>query len=229
MHDYITPMTDLAMKIRRIRKTLGKNQAEFAEMFGVTQGSVSRWENGSAPEGPIIARLAELAGVDVSTLLSDGAVGNVIPISLGPQLYVKGSVAAGVFVEATEAPREEWEAFTGRADLQVPASLRYGLRVVGDSMNLAYPPGTIIECQSIIFDELVEPIPNGKRVVVERKRFGDGVETTVKEYLCDDDGVEWLVPRSTNPAHQAFRCDQPGPDIEAIRIIAVVVGSYQPE
>lgn len=36
--------------IRHIRKTVfGLNQAEFAEIAGVTQATVSRWENGVSP------------------------------------------------------------------------------------------------------------------------------------------------------------------------------------
>ncbi len=67
-------------------------------------------------------------------------------------------------------------------------------------------------------------------MIVRRKRIGDGVETTVKEYYRDEDGIEWLVPRSRNPAFQApFRCDQPGDDIEVIEVIALVVASIQPE
>ena len=134
---------------------------------------------------------------------------------------------AGHFVDAWELPEDEWERYTGRSDLAVSTRNRFGLRVVGESMNALYPPGSILDC--VAYDGL-EPIPNGKRVIVRRKHFGDGIETTVKEYFRDADGVEWLVPRSHNPAFQApFRCDMPGDDIEYIQIIATVVASIQPE
>jgi transcriptional regulator with XRE-family HTH domain len=33
--------------IREFRKSIGKNQREFADLFGVTQANVSQWENGA--------------------------------------------------------------------------------------------------------------------------------------------------------------------------------------
>jgi len=108
-------------------------------------------------------------------------------------------------------------------------SQRFGLRVVGDSMNEVYPPGTILDC--ISFDPFhSDGIANKKRVIVQRTRYDGGIETTVKEYFRDDDGIEWLVPKSHNPAFQApFRCDEPGEGIEQIAIIGIVVASIQPE
>lgn len=66
-------------------------------------------------------------------------------------------------------------------------------------MNEVYPSGTIIECIAFKGDEAID---NGKRVVVQRQRESLEFETTVKEYLRDKEGIEWLVPRSTNPSFQ---------------------------
>jgi phage repressor protein C with HTH and peptisase S24 domain len=107
-----------------------------------------------------------------------------------------------------------------------PLRDRFGLVVAGDSMNLLYPPGTILECVNYFGDE---PIPNGKRVIVQRTKRDGTVEATVKELVRDADGIEWLVPRSSNPVHQAFRGDSPGPGIARVEIIAIVVASIRPE
>lgn len=147
-------------------------------------------------------------------------------IALGPQLYVKGEVAAGVWRDAWELPQDEWEAFVGRADVAVSLRQRFGLRVVGESMNEVYPPGTILEC--VQYEG--QAIPNGKRVIVQRWRAGHGVETTVKEFHQADDGAIWLVPRSTNPAFQSpFRVDVPEPGVERIEVIGLVVASIRLE
>ena len=94
-------------------------------------------------------------------------------------------------------------------------------------MNEVYPPGTILECVSFLGG--VE-IASGRRVIVERVRVSGEREVTVKELYRDSDGIEWLVPRSTNPAFQApVRADQQEADIVQVRVLGVVVGSYRPE
>ena len=148
-------------------------------------------------------------------------------VSLGPRLYVKGDVAAGMWRDAWEYEPDEWEVFTGRADISAPLSERFGLRVIGDSMDEIYPPGSIIEC--VKYDGL-EQIPSGKRVVCVRTRAGGEMEATVKELVRDPDGREWLRPRSKNPIFQAFPADKPDdPQIVKIEIIALVVSSIRPE
>ena len=117
--------------------------------------------------------------------------------------------------------------FTGAANVDAPIRERFGLKVEGDSMDLLYPPGSILECVRYWGDR---PIPNGRRVIVQRTRTDGEVETTVKEYMEDKDGVVWLVPKSSNPAYQApFRCDQPEPGIVDVRVIALVVASIRTE
>jgi SOS-response transcriptional repressor LexA len=94
-------------------------------------------------------------------------------------------------------------------------------------MNEVYPDGTILECVSFLADM---EITNGRRVIVRRRRNGDEVEVTVKEYFRDESGVEWLVPRSRNPAFQApIRADQQEPEVDEVQVIGLVVGSYRPE
>lgn len=148
-------------------------------------------------------------------------------VVLGPQLAIQGAVAAGVWREEAVYPQEDWEHFTGAGAVSAPVSQRYGLRVEGDSMDILYPPGTILECVRYWGDSV---IPNGKRVIVLRTNVDGTFETTVKEYLEDKNGVIWLVPRSSNPAFQApFRCDDPGPNVEDIRVVAIVVASLRVE
>lgn len=147
------------------------------------------------------------------------------PLAVGPELFVKGSVAAGQWVEALEWPREDWQRLTGRPDINFSTEHRFFLRVVGDSMNLLYPEGTFVECVSVFAEPEIVP---GKRVVVVRERDDGMIEATVKE-LVELEGRPWLTPRSSNPSHQAFALDEPEPGITEVRIIAVVVASVRPE
>lgn len=217
---------ELAQKITLLRRSLGDNQAEFAARFGVTQGSVSRWENGAMPDPVLISQLADLAGEDVRSFLganqSDAAF-----VQLGQRFMIKGAVAAGVWREALEWPEDDWTPYTGGAHVSVEPSKRFGLRVEGDSMNEIYPPGTVLDCVNV-YD--AADIESGRNVIVIRRRVDDTIEATVKQYVVDENGRQWLVPRSYNPAFRnAMPMDQQEPDIAEVSIIGLVVGSYRPE
>lgn len=216
---------DLSSRIHRIRRDLGLNQADFGERLGVNQATVSRWEKGSVPDGVTLHRIAELAGKDVKALTS----ADIEAGQGGPALYIKGEVAAGIWRDAWEWEREDWRPYQGGSHFDAPLSARFGLRVVGESMNEVYPDGTVLDCVSCIHAG-IEQFESGQRVIVIRKRFHGEVEATVKEYRVTDTGA-WLVPRSSNPAfQQPISMDGAhDPDIEETRIVAVVKGSYRPE
>ena len=102
---------------------------------------------------------------------------------------------------------------------------RFGLRVVGDSMDLLYPEGTILECVSTFGH--AEGVP-GKRVIIIRVDENQHCEATVKE-LVEQDGQLWAVPKSSNPEHRPIKLNGPEPGISEVRIAAVVVASIRPE
>jgi transcriptional regulator with XRE-family HTH domain len=218
-------MGALANKIRNLRRSLGLNQTALAERLGVTQASVSRWEKGSVPDGPRLSQLADLAGVSVREFISSAESG-AEPL-LG-RYFVRGEVAAGVWTVAYEWPENDWLPYSGGSHIEAPQGKRFGLVAKGESMNLIYPEGTVLDCVAI--DVFNGELVSGQRVIVERVRTDGEIEATVKEYAVADDGREWLLPRSSNPAFQApIAMDDPGPDIQEIRIVAVVVGSYRAE
>lgn len=208
-------------KVIQLRKKRGWTQGDLAERVGVEQPTIQRWENGKRePSFDQLFALARALDVTPASLIDP-----TIAAPLGPQLFVKGEVAAGVWREAVELPETEWQTFTGRADLSADAEHRFGLRVVGDSMDLIYPHGTIVECVSVFGRVEVKP---GRRVVIIRENDEGECEATVKE-LVEQDGALWAVPRSTNFAHQPIRLDRPEPGIRETRIGAVVVASVRPE
>lgn len=215
----------MRVRLREHRERLGLTQEEIAERLGKSVSMVSRWEAGrSNIPSERLSDLARAYECRVSEIFEDDE-GPVQPAGL--RLPVKGTVAAGIWKEAWELPPEEWEEYSGRADVAVPLRDRFGLRVEGDSMNEVYPPGTILDC--VAFYAGVE-IANGRRVVVQRRNHSMEFEVTVKEYMREADGTEWLVPRSYNPAFQRpIKVDDQDPEIAEVRIIGVVVGSYRPE
>lgn len=208
-------------ELATLRKKRGMSQAKLAEAVGVEQPTIQRWESGKRlPDLDSLHRLATVLGVTPGALLEGGAI-----VSVGPTLWIRGEVAAGVWRAAAEWPESDWQTFTGRADVAAKPEHRFGLIVRGDSMDLLYPPGTIVECVSTFGH--VEALP-GKRVVLVRENDRHEFEATVKE-LVEQDGQMWAVPRSTNPAHNPVNLSQPEPGIFETRIVAVVVASIRPE
>lgn len=208
--------------LAELRRRKGYTQAQLGELMGVEQPTINRWEKGRR-EPDTLAQVIELArhlGVDPGVLLDPHAAAPI-----GPTLFVKGAVAAGVWLDAFELPQEEWETFSGRADITADLDHRFGLRVIGDSMDMVYPPGTIVECVSVFGRAEAAP---GKRVVVVRRNDNMEYEATVKK-LVEQNGELWAVPESYNPAHRPFKLDDPEPGIIEQRIAAVVVASIRPE
>lgn len=208
-------------RLAELRKRKGLTQMDLADQIGVEQPTIQRWEKGKRePNFNQLFALAAALGVDPGALLDPS-----IAVSIGPRLFVKGEVAAGVWRTAFELPEGDWQTFTGRADVTALPQHRFGLRVVGDSMNEVYPPGTIIECVSLFGNAEASP---GKRVVVVRTNENGECEATVKE-LVEQDGELWLVPKSNNPRHKPIKLGEAEPGIVETRIAAVVVASVRPE
>lgn len=225
--NYLWGMSDASTRLRQAREKGSYQSAKAAaEAMGVPVATYVQHENGTRGfPASVAARYARFFRVKPEWLLY-GKVDADSVVELGPRLYVVGEVEAGQYREALRRDESEWQAFTGRPDVAAPLKDRFGLAVSGDSMNLVYPEGTILECVWYFGDEA---IPDGKRVIVQRTKRDGTLEATVKELVRDEAGIEWLVPRSSNPAHQAFRGDQPGEGFVAVEVIARVVASIRPE
>jgi SOS-response transcriptional repressor LexA len=137
-------------------------------------------------------------------------------------LPVRGVVEAGSWREAPIGDLPEYE------PIPAPRSLvdagAYALRVVGPSMDLRYPHGSMV----VILPWEGGALPIGKRVVVERTRSGGLIETSIKELVRRADGELELWPRSAHPSHQL-----PIPfgdeDDVTLRLLGVVQSVYIPE
>jgi transcriptional regulator with XRE-family HTH domain len=208
-------------QLKALRKKRQLSQAQLAELIGVEQPTVQRWESGKrVPDLDNLQALARALGTTPGAILDGDSV-----VSIGPTLFIKGEVAAGVWLPAAEWPEDAWQTFTGRSDVTARMEHRFGLRVTGDSMDLLYPHGSIVECVSTFGN--AEALP-GRRVIIVRKNDRQEYEATVKE-LVEQQGELWAVPRSTNPAHRPFKLNESEEGILETRIVAVVVASIRPE
>lgn len=131
-----------------------------------------------------------------------------------------GEVRAGVFTEIPDEQPQPWEYVPVHLPEYSRAHL-YALQVVGPSMNRYYPDGAAV----VVCPTAEAGIRENDHVVVRVWR-GGLAETTLKEVVVNNDGVE-LWPRSTDPAYQkpiilrTVRDSDEGPEI-----IGVVVGSF---
>ena len=165
----------LARNITALRKHLGKNQTDFAEMFDTAQPNVSKWESGqTVPEGENLSLLVELSGVGTRAFCDspwsppkDNAQSIATPQSpedfadeLGLALIDEVDLALGMgatYLDGTaevkgHAPfRKEWL----RGLYQGPVSALKVVQGRGDSMEPTIRDGDIvlIDTSSRILDD----------------------------------------------------------------------------
>lgn len=222
-------MQTAADRLKWARERAGYETAKsFADAHGIPQGTYANHESGGRGlrEKPA-RRYARLLDVSAAWLLTGD--GEPHPMGGTDQVEVVGHVEAGKY-----KPQLEW-GIGERYTVQPPQAARfahlprYGLEVRGESMNLAFQPGTVIICVPI--DDFTEEMRSGQRVVVKRVgRDTEDFEYTVKELVQERDGTFWLWPRSTHPEHQQpLRLDETAQEADGVEIVAIVVGSYRDE
>jgi SOS-response transcriptional repressor LexA len=118
---------------------------------------------------------------------------------------VNGCVEAGAWRSAEYWDDERTYAIEGTPS-PVEGARRFGLVVVGRSMDEVYEPDTVLDCVSI-FDTNVRP-ETGDHVICECVRSDGLRELTVKEYR-EEHGRYWLVPRSSRAEFKPV--EYPGP------------------
>ena len=218
-------------RIRELRKAADLTMDQLAERANTSQQQIQRLETGTRRlTQEWMDRIAEALNVHPAELLPSSKIDELVPVSL--QLWIKGSVQAGVWRHAVEDPEDEWTKIV----VPKPDNHRsyFGLRVRGRSMDREYPEGTILICVPIL--EYDHGIVSGDHVIVQRRDpASDMVEATVKELVVDEEGRYWLWPKSTDPEHQAPIRLPDDPDnglsdsagSDEIEIVAVVVADYR--
>lgn len=196
--------------------------ARWVKDAKIASNSIYNFLNGvSDALSPITyGKLARAAGVPIWKISGDE------PDPPSPTVVnVVGFVEAGVWQEAVEWDRGDWK------EIDVPVSPRFrgkakALEVRGRSMEMLYPPGSIVVWVSTMDFRAARA---GDKVIVCRQHRDSRFEATVKEYR-EENGQTWLWPRSYDPAHQApIALANPGEQIKDVEIIGIVIGSYRPE
>ncbi|MEH6476697.1 MAG: helix-turn-helix domain-containing protein [Sneathiella sp.] len=176
------------------------------------------------PRADTIAAIADVLGCDAGDLLTD--------VTKSPSLAVRpvpiiGAVEAGNWVEAVEWQQSEWLYEPIPDDARMIGRTRFGLVVRGKSMDLVYREGDIVICTPVY--ESPEPMESGRRYVIYRHSKA-GIEATLKEYFVDKEGKEWLLPKSTDPAHQTpVELENPDGSTNHVEVYARVTGVWSRE
>jgi len=174
-------------RIKELREANNLSQDDLGEKAGTTGQQIGRLEKGKRKlTQEWMSRLAPHLKVTPDELL---------PLSYRQRrIKISGVVQAGPFVAPGDEP--EFNPDEGYITVPLPEQYRdyplYALRVNGPSMNRLYADGAILICCHLEYLR-EEPVPN-KRYIVRHERPDGSAETTVKEFVIDDNGRPWLWP-----------------------------------
>ena len=125
----------IADTIKDIRKKNFLNQTQFANRIGVTQGSVSQWENGlTRPNSEQLRAISLAFNISTDELLEKETT--AIPIRRN-SLPILGSIACGQRITPDTTPE-------GYADIPDGIHADFALRCKGDSMEPTLRDGDLV-------------------------------------------------------------------------------------
>lgn len=179
-------------------KERGMSITDLANKLGTSRQNVSRWASGQTGIKPDIAKqIAQILTVSAESLVMGDHSENLNVPGRPRYVHVRGTVAAGVWLEHDEAPQltDALPIVTGRwSSLE-----QHAYRVQGPSVDqLRIFDGDYVICVPY-FDARRWPTQDDV-VVVERRRRAT-IERTVKQLSVTPDGCE-LWPRSSDPRFQ---------------------------
>jgi SOS-response transcriptional repressor LexA len=226
------PMSEVSERLILARKRAGYETAvNAANALSVRPSTYHSHENGSIGLRSAVAeKYARKFKVSLDWLLTgrgdmapDGAVPYENDVAGLPLL---GSIQAGHWLEVGFAQEEaKVEMVPIIRDPRFPHAKQYALRVIGDSMNLDYPEGSIVTC--VDFADSGLSLGEGLILHVERQRAGGQlVEVTLKA-VERQRGKFVLVPHSTNPIWHSIPFESGDGDTVTVAK-GVVLGGHIP-
>ena len=129
----------IGQNIRYLRKRAGISQKQIAEKLGVTQGSVSQWENeATEPDTRTIGQLAKVFSVPVDFFFSEEPRRELDSIRIMRNAVpIVGEIACGTPVTAEQN-------IEGYADVPDGVHADFALRCKGDSMEPTFMHGDLV-------------------------------------------------------------------------------------
>lgn len=205
--------------------------SDAARALGVKPQTYYAHENGnSGLRAAVAEKYARKFKVSLDWLLTgrgEMSPGGAIPYENEVEgLPLLGNIQAGHWVEITDVQEgTNPEMVPVVRDQRFPHANQYALRVVGDSMDLDYPDGSIVTC--VRFADSGLALTEGMIVHVERQRAGGQLIEITLKYVERRRGSFHLVPHSTNPKWTSIQLSSSSPDTEVIAR-GIVIGGWSP-
>jgi repressor LexA len=179
--------------------------------LGISQGSITKWKNGSIPSGATLAKLAEYFGVTVDELMNNDSTKFTPATETQPldrenlrMVPLYETVAAGFSAYASTDVQDYMPVY-----LPNPAEYEWTLciKVKGDSMYPKIEDGDIIQVRK------QEDVDSGSIAVV----MVDDDDGLVKIVWKKENGI---TLQSINPEYAPMHFD--GEDAQRVRIVGIV-------
>lgn len=213
--------------MRRVMQAHDLDPTSWAEQSGVARSTIFRAlqeDYQFVTSTRTLGKLAQAVGEKPPSNLD-------VPdfVALPAQLLrIRYEVGAGLWQEVGGMRQLDFGSAPVLADAAYERFPQWLERVVGDSMDQEYPPGTLLHVVDTV--ALGYAPRAGDHVIVQRTRDQGGVaERTVKEVAFNSHGMQ-LVARSTNPRwanHPIVVNDGHDLDNCAVEIVGLVLGSYR--
>jgi repressor LexA len=205
----------VAKNLQALRSRHRLSQQELADIAGVSNVAVSRWETGkSDPRVYNLQRIADHFGMTLDELrggaggMAAKGIKYIAPIPSHTYARVLGAIAAGEPLAMAEEVGSHWV----DPDVQARYPNAFFLTVQGDSMDRLLPDGAFV---------LIDPDGEVRDKDVCAVNV-NGYDATVKRIHFAGD-VLVLHPESDNPGHKALSIDRSDPDAEHVRVIGKAV------
>lgn len=153
----------IAHNLEKLRRLNNKSMSELAEAIGVSQSTISDWENGKKmPRSGSIQKLADYFGVPKTELLMDNhkPISNISVSEGVTKIPILGTITCGEPILAIE----NFEGYRTEMNEGLPQGELFYLKTRGDSMEPTIPSGSfaLIRKQPNVEDgEIAAVIVNG--------------------------------------------------------------------
>ncbi|MFX3618624.1 MAG: LexA family protein [Sporolactobacillus sp.] len=200
-----------------LRESRGMTTTEIASRLGVSQSTISTWENGiKLPRADALDKITKFFNVSLAMLMSKT---NIKKSDLDVKIPLYGDIAAGALSTLAGVTKDDVE------HIQVPVQFLNGhsaerdifaLHVNGESMNKIIPNRAYVVCLPIDKSDLAE----GQIVI-----FSHDGEYSMKRFLNDeDDEVLIFRPESYDAKFRDIVVHYD--TMQDLKIYAKVIGYY---
>lgn len=195
------------LRLKELRKANKMNQESLASILGVTQATLSGWENEKYEiDNKSLIKCSEIFGVSIDYILGGNSLTELDTNSKGIKIPVLGNVAAGIPIEAIEDIvdyEEISEEMASRGQF-------FGLKIKGSSMEPRIKDGDVV-----IVRQQPEVESGDVAIVVV-----NGDSATCKKVVINDNGIT-LIP--FNPTYEPVFYTAEQVTALPVRIIGKVV------